>query len=170
MRQTRCGFTLIELLVVMAVIAILVTLVLRALPGIWSMAGRSRAQAEIKSLETALSSFNMDSGVYPPGSAGGYDPTAYVSSAVSLYTNLSGRLNESAPVTGRVYVSFKKSQLNTSGDQPYMQDPFGYAYGYCTNAPNAGNNPGFYDLWSTSGKTDDSEASTNLWVTNWRGN
>lgn len=160
----RVGFTLVEVLVIMAVITVLSAIVLGALPGIWSSMARSRTVTEIQAMETALENFKTDGGQYPPGNATGYNPTDYIPSSVSLYTNLCGRNSITSAVTGKSYMTIKRSQLGTSGLYSYIQDPFGRAYGYCTNGPM---NPTSFDLWSTAGKTDNAQASTNQWVANW---
>lgn len=165
-RRELASFTLVELLVVMAVIAILSAITLGASSIIMNWVAKSRANAEIHAMETALESFKTDTGQYPPGTATGYNPAAYIPSAISLYTNLSGKSAYStAAPSGKVYITFKNSQVGTSGAYSYVQDPFGYAYGYCTNGPM---NPAQFDLWSTSGKIDNAQASTNQWITNWQ--
>lgn len=53
------GFTLIELLVVIAVISILVGVVVPRFKGMKDEANRAKAQAELKTLQTAVESFYM---------------------------------------------------------------------------------------------------------------
>ncbi len=166
------SFTLIELLIVMAIIAILTALTLGAAGAIQNKAARSRAGAEIQAMSTALESYKLDNGIYPDYTAINYTivtPASYTTASTVLFTNLSGRqAYNSATLSGKVYMSFKNSQLNTTVSPNYVQDPFGYAYGYST-APNI-MNVGFFDLWSTSGKTDNLQASTNVWMNNWGAN
>lgn len=171
MKTGRNSFTLIELLVVMAVIAILSAITLGAAGAIQNKAARSRAAAEIAALSTALESYKTDNGIYPGIASmigvGTATPTSYTPSATILYQSLSGGLtNWTGSASSTVYMTFKKNQLNSTVSC-YVQDPFGYAYGYCTNAPDKGMNSGFYDLWSTSGKTGTGAANTNVWVNNW---
>lgn len=161
----RDGFTLVEILVILSVIALLTAITLAVLPGIFGNAAKSRATAEIRAMETALESFKTEMGNYPPGNASGYNPSAYVPAATSLFTNLCGRNAFSDTPTGRSYMEFKRNQLGTSGTFSYVQDPYGYAYGYCLNGPM---NSGMFDLWSTAGKTDNAASSTNQWITNWQ--
>jgi prepilin-type N-terminal cleavage/methylation domain-containing protein len=168
------SFTLIELLVVMAIIAILTALTLGAAGGIQNKAARSRAAAEIQAMSTALESYKLDNGIYPgtssmPLATSSYNPTAYTLSSTLLYQSLSSLTNMTGTPGGKVYMSFKKSQLSSTSSC-YIVDPFGYAYGYCTNGASSGYNQGFFDLWSTSGKTSSGAANTNVWVNNWSAN
>ncbi len=162
----RAGFTLTEVLVMLAVIAILAAIILGALPGVWNWMARARIGTEIQAMETALESFKTETGQYPPGTAVGYNPGDYIPASVSLYTNLCGRDSFASPMTGKSYMDIKRSQLGSSGVHSYIQDPYGHAYGYTRNGPM---NPTSFDLWSTAGKTDQTAASTNQWIANWRG-
>lgn len=60
----RC-FTLVELLVVIAIIAVLAGLLLPALAGAREHAKRTRAQTEMKLLQTAIAMYESDYGVLP---------------------------------------------------------------------------------------------------------
>jgi len=192
------SFTLIELLTVIAIIAILAALTLAAAEGVMKSAARSRAKAEIQGLSTALESYKSDNGIYPSaytftGGASNYaaaDPltqTNFSGSAQLLYQALSGYANfRDTPVAGtKSYMSFKANQLGnataaagTSGaGSTYVQDPFGYPYGYYTgDTPVAGapqqnppyNGTGFFDLWSTGGNTTTTPNWTNSWISNWQ--
>ncbi len=169
----RNSFTLIELLVVMAVIAMLSAITLGAAGAIQNKAARSRAAAEIAAISTALESYKTDNGAYPmcsgmPTATSSYTASSYTVSSTVLYTNLNGGvINWTGTPSKPVYMSFKKNQLNST-TSCYVQDPFGYAYGY--NATNAIMNVGFFDLWSTAGKTDSSTSSLALRVNNWSSN
>ncbi len=67
MKSNR-GFTLIELLVVISVIAILVGIVIPRFKGMQDTANKSKAKAELKTLQTALESWHMnqDPNAFPP--------------------------------------------------------------------------------------------------------
>jgi type II secretion system protein G len=64
MRTTK-GFTLIELLVVIAIIGILASIVMVSLSGAKSKSRDARRQADIKSIQLALSLYYTDNGMYP---------------------------------------------------------------------------------------------------------
>ncbi|HEY0257556.1 MAG TPA: hypothetical protein VGC39_08950, partial [Candidatus Methylacidiphilales bacterium] len=80
------------------------------------------------------------------------------------------------------YMSFRVDQLgnvtaagsNGSG-ATYIEDPWGYSYGYFTGATNSPdqfpvNGGGFFDLWSTGGLTGGAtgpEGNVNAWIVNW---
>lgn len=170
MKRRQCpSFALVKWVVVLAGIVIF-TVILLMLAGSTSRKVRMRSlsyrtQAEIAAICTALESYKHDHGHYPPGTAMGCNPKDYIDSAISLYTNLSGKNSINATtVSGTVYMDFKPSQVGRAGAFSYVCDPYGCAYGYRTNGPM---NPGFFDLWSTSGKADSSASSTNRWITNW---
>lgn len=62
-------FTLVELLVVIAIIAVLAGLLLPALASAREHAKRTRAQTEMKMLQTAISMYESDYGYLPMGGA-----------------------------------------------------------------------------------------------------
>jgi len=65
MNTDRRQFTLVELLVVIAIIAVLAGLLLPALAGAREHARRTRAQTEMKLLQTAIAMYESDYGVLP---------------------------------------------------------------------------------------------------------
>ena len=151
----KSGFTLIELLVVITIIAILAALVLQIAGFAQKKAARSRAEAEIAGMTTALESYKADMGDYP----------AYTNTNTSTGSNAILRA-ALAPSSGKIYFEFSKSmgtnsQLSTSTNESVV-DPFGGIYGY--QFPGATNRSGtnYFDLWSSCGTT-----NTNQWVKNW---
>lgn len=64
MRRTK-GFTLIELLVVIAIIGILASIVMVSLSGAKQKSRDAKRQADIKSIQLALSLYYSDNGMYP---------------------------------------------------------------------------------------------------------
>lgn len=153
--KTACGvrdaFTLLELLVVIAIIAILAGLILSTAGYVQKKAARSRAEAEIQALSTALESYKADMGDYPTNVNTNL-------AAGSLYSVL-------APSTGKVYFEFDKGMTSSVG----ITDPFGEAYKYVY--PGASNKSGsnFFDLWSYGGSSKKTDTATNwvFWVINW---
>jgi prepilin-type N-terminal cleavage/methylation domain-containing protein len=192
------SFTLIELLTVIAIIVILAALTLTAGEGVMNQAARGRAKTEMHGYSAALESYKTDNGIYPPaytfGGTNTYsttDPllnTNYIAASQILYQALSGKTNytDLPNPQAKYYASFKMNQLGngnanrgtTGAGSTYVEDPFGYAYGYYTGDPQAsGTNPqlyppvagtGFYDLWSTGGSTTSSTTYTNSWIVNWQ--
>jgi prepilin-type N-terminal cleavage/methylation domain-containing protein len=188
-RSRPSSFTLIEMLAVIAVIAILAALILGAAGGLFSQGARSRAQGEIKGLGEALETYKVDNGAYPTtnnsftGPPYPLDPSVqngnYQISAQLLYSSLSGQTNYSdTPVGNRVYYPFHGNQVGNTNNGTYVQDPFGFAYGYFagTGSTTDTNNPpisgsGLYDLWSTAGTTQSTpsnQSPTNSWIVNWK--
>lgn len=68
--RSRAGFTMIELLLVLAILAILAAIVIPKLAGRSEQARVTAAQTEISNLETALDSYEVDTGSYPDSSMG----------------------------------------------------------------------------------------------------
>ena len=141
------AFTLIELLVVIAIIAILAGLILSTAGYVQKKGATSRAEAEIAALSAALESYKADNGDYP--SSTDY-PNANVATN-SLYGALC--------LSNKVYFEFNKGMTSSSG----IVDPFGSAYQYRTGSAATNNGSNFFDLWSTSG----SSTNTNAWIKNW---
>ena len=151
------GFTLIELLVVITVIAILAGLVLQTAGYVQKKAARSRAEAEIAALAAALESYKADMGDYPTGT-----------NTTTPFTNNAFLRAALAPSSGKVYFEFSKgmgTNANISEPNQSILDPFGtgYCYQYPGNTNRSGSN--FFDLWSRSGTTADSQS--NQWIKNW---
>ena len=65
-RRDAAGFTLSELLLVVVIIGILAAIVVPKLTGKSDDARFGAAQADIKSISTALSMYEVDNGRYPP--------------------------------------------------------------------------------------------------------
>lgn len=172
----------------LAIILVLAGLVLAASSYVHNKGARSRAEAEIAAISAALENYKADNGIYPNDEVNGVPNTGntdtldsrvatpdfakYQAASIVLYQKLIGDTNGDGVPDINSYMTFKPNQLSTL-TPTYVQDPFGYSYGYSTagQAAAAGgtiqtksNNPTF-DLWSTSGST----VSTGQvgWVKNW---
>ena len=141
------GFTLIELLTVLAIIMILAGLIVGGAKYAYTKAARSRAEAEIAAMETALENFKLDNGTYP------ITPTNRpVSTVVPEYTN-SYILYRALVGGSKAYFTFKPNQLETNSTPGangfYIRDPFGYRYCYyCSPGATDQVNQATFDLWS----------------------
>jgi general secretion pathway protein G len=156
----RGAFTLVELMVVMGVIGVLAGLVLSAAGYLQKKGARSRTEAEIAALTTALENYKADNGDYPLNTNSPSNNSCLVTSLMP--TNGTG---------GKIYYDFRTNSLTNSGTFPICLDPYGNPYNYVysssgTNAiPGSTNNgPNNYDLWSTAGA---SSSATNAWIRNW---
>ena len=65
-RPRRRGFTLVELLIVIAILGILISLVTAGAQSARRRGAVTKAKSMIASLETAISMYESDLGVYPP--------------------------------------------------------------------------------------------------------
>ena len=155
--QSR-GFTLIELLVVITVIAILAGLVLSTAGYVQKKSARSRAEAEVAAISTALESYKADYGSYPENTASGS------SGSRVLYQSLSVSNATHNPL-GKIFFEAPKSMMGDTNSRTdsYFIDPFGSSYEYRTGAEATNNGSNFFDLWSTSG----SPTNRDNWVKNW---
>lgn len=209
MNTRRSGFTLIELLVVVTVIAVLVGITIGTLGAVQKKAARGRAAVEIAAIETALERYKVDFGDYPeatsistsgdvyagnpsgyPGSNAAFNGDGQVTSGTGgrrLFAELMGR----TAYTGTVdpnrtpYLELKEGQVGSKDANSYIQDPFGYAYGYFYNpaglsasTPNRKSlmNEVVPDIWSTGGETGPVDFTNTAsagygryqkWITNW---
>lgn len=167
--RARSGaFTLIELLTVIAIIAILASLILATSGFVQEKAGRSRAQAEIASIESALELYKIDNGDYPEAN-GGTDSTKELLQALH-------------PRDGKIYLEQMRAfEYKSPSDSAYYSsnrliDPFGQPYRYFYEAGESTNKatgeqhngPVAPDIWSY-GKDGASRNSKkpDKWITNW---
>ena len=130
-RKCNSGFTLVELLVVMAIIAILASVITVAASSAINAAKRAKAANTATQIETGITSYYTDYGVYPvPSTVTGVD-VIYNSTDKSdqqpLMFALCGNLNPSNPTTpvnapsgvsntrNEVFLTLKKSEVDTNG-------------------------------------------------------
>src|SRR6267142_6380452 len=64
-RYNQDGFTLIEIMVVILILGLLATIVVQSLRGAADKAKRTKAQADLAELKTALDRYYLDNGYYP---------------------------------------------------------------------------------------------------------
>jgi prepilin-type N-terminal cleavage/methylation domain-containing protein len=210
-RPSSSAFTLIEVITAMAVILILTGLVIQISGYVTTKGSKARATAEISMLTTAAESYKADVGGYPQDLSGGlatpgitdrlkpkehFVPTSteYEEASLFLYKELTGDKNgdgtpgdDEAKYLKEYDVKLLKAERDTENritKVKYIQDPFGYPYGYSTAAareemlynqklkekggastprPSAAEMPGFnsasFDLWSTGGSKPTSEVT-----------
>jgi type II secretory pathway pseudopilin PulG len=140
---------------------------------------RTRAEAEIKGMSTALEGYKADHGNYPTDSNtteqlqanATFDPADYIASSAFLYRALTGNLKASNQPDTTVYYSFPISMLKTDAQgRTYIVDPWGNSYGYSTfKAAHPDGNGGYnstFDFWSTGGGKKDGDKAK--WIINWQ--
>jgi prepilin-type N-terminal cleavage/methylation domain-containing protein len=191
-RSQSAGFTLIELMTVLAIIVILTCMVLGIAGYAQRKSALARAQGEISMLSTAAEAYKSDVGAYPQtdrtdalSPRRDYMPTnaKYTDASLDFYRELSGDReepfpngipDENAPRYLKEYDPriLKVTVSGSTKQVKYLQDPFGYAYGYSTAGMKAerdyqkslrtnstasrptgdalgGYNASSFDLWST---------------------
>jgi type II secretory pathway pseudopilin PulG len=180
------AFTVIELIVVVTIIFILAGLVLSTAGYARKKGARARAETEIAAMSAACESYKADNGIYPNNgdtnnldarTSGNPSSPSYNLTSLALYNLLFGATNGSrTPNAGaRSYFVFKPNMLSPADQTQnvlYIQDPFGYSYGYSTIQASTqdstkGYNPTF-DLWSTGGVVSTSNPpDQSQWIKNW---
>ncbi len=106
-RYNQDGFTLIEIMVVILILGLLATIVVQSLRGAADKAKRTKAQADLAELKTALDRYYLDNGYYPSTDQG---LTALVS----------------PPTNGRMPANYE----NGGYIERLPRDPWGTAYFY----------------------------------------
>jgi prepilin-type N-terminal cleavage/methylation domain-containing protein len=158
------AFTLIELLAVITIIGILAGLTLGAAGAVRRHGATSTAKAEVAALQAACERYFADNNLYPSNASidpsTSFKPTAYTNAGQTLFTNLVGSTNFGTAPTSKRYFEPKPAMVYTNGSPNYFIDPWGYAYGYNSDATNAPL------IWSTAGQTTGG-ANTNKWITSW---
>ena len=122
-KRVRTKYTFIEIMVVVIIIAILAAVVMPKFAGRTEDARISSVQSQLSIFQTALSAYNLDTGVYPSTSQG----------LKALMVK---------PSTSPVPVNWKGSYLQ---GKKTPEDPWKNAYVY--KCPGT-HNPGSYDLSS----------------------
>jgi type II secretory pathway pseudopilin PulG len=176
------AFTLIELVLVVGIITVLSALVLSTVGYARKKGARARAETEIAAMSAACENYKADNGIYPRDSAttdildartsANPSSPSYSLTSLYLYKQLSGDTSGNRSPTVKSYMTFKPNMLypaDQTQNVQYIQDPFGYSYGYSTaNQADPitpkGYNPTF-DLWSTAGGTTTNDVPK--WIKNW---
>ena len=161
------AFTLIELLAVITIIGILAGLTLGAAGAVRRHGASSTAKVEIATLQAACDRYYDDCNSYPtassmPNPSSNFNPSAsqYTTAGQTLFANLfGGNQYNIAPTSKRYFEPTASMVSSTNTVNPYLQDPWGYAYGYNSN----GTNPPL--IWSTAGQT--TSGGTNRWIASW---
>lgn len=69
-RRFQAGFTLIEIMVVILILGLLATIVVQSLKGATDKAKRTKAEADVSEIKTALDRYYLDNGYYPTSDQG----------------------------------------------------------------------------------------------------
>ena len=112
-RRLAPGFTLIEIMVVILILGLLATIVVQSLKGATDKAKRTKAEADISELKTALDRYYLDNGYYPTSDQG-------LSSLIS------------APTSGRQPANYEQGGYI----EKIPNDPWGNPYVYQSDGDN----------------------------------
>ena len=208
--SSSSAFTLIEVITALAIVVILSGLLIQISPYLFKKPAQGRAQAEIAMLSVACESYKTDFGVYPEDLSAeqstsslrarkDFRPTSgkYARASRFLYKELTGDKSGAGggpdgipePNEPKYLKEFDPKLLKTTKDAnnqildvQYIQDPFGYPYGYSTAAARDdrdslefGFNRSSFDLWSTGGSKPESDPTDDKtkelewakWIKNW---
>jgi prepilin-type N-terminal cleavage/methylation domain-containing protein len=168
--REQSAFTLIELLAVITIIGILAGLTLGAAGAVRRHGATSTAKAEVAALQAACERYYADNNSYPttnsmpdPSSTSDVNPSPtskYPTAGKSLFNALFGTNQYNLPPSTKRYFEPKPAMVSsTTTANPYLIDPWGYAYGYNSDGTSAPL------IWSTAGQT--TSGGTNKWITSW---
>jgi len=162
--REQSAFTLIELLAVITIIGILAGLTLGAAGAVRRHGANSTAKAQVAALQAACDRYYADNNAYPVNTSvsptSSFAPSGYTTAGKALFTNLFGGNQYNVAPTSKRYFEPKSSMVSsTNTADPYLLDPWGYAFGYNSDGVNAPL------IWSTAGQT--TSTGTNKWITSW---
>lgn len=181
------GFSMIELLVVLGVIVLLAGMLIAALPGIQTKVNRNRVETFLAEIESGLSRYQIDNGIYPLNEPSGDRDKDGVKGSSVLYKHLSGdydldgkvdfEKNEKIYVQRLDYESNKEARDGRSriiGGEYMVMDSYGDPVRYLAQPPKLKDekdrktrNP-TYDLWSIAGQDPNSPDSEAAYISNWQ--
>jgi type II secretion system protein G len=133
-----CGFTLIELLIVVAIIAILAAIAVPNFMEAQTRAKISRTHADMRSMATALESYNVDNATYPTADSSNWTPLSARCRALST------PVAYIASIPRDIFPDLKSSAF----ENPEVNvDTFDY-YSKASDGPGAADNPTLFGrLW-----------------------
>jgi general secretion pathway protein G len=156
--RSATAFTLVEIMVVLFIIMVLSGLIVGAAKYAQTKAARSRAEAEVAAMETALENFKVDNGYYPRSGNPRPITTSINTNSYVVFTALAAGPKK--------YMTFKPSQFHIVGVYTNILDPFGNDYGYyCYPGTLDQTNSVTFDLWSYG---PDGQNDTADDIINWR--
>ncbi len=180
------GFSMIELMVVVGIMVVLAGLLIGSLPGIQSRINRGKVETFMAELESGLSKYQIDNGIYPQNEPDGDRDKAGIKGAAILYKHLSGdwdldgkvdfTTNEKVYVTKLDYDSNKEAKEKRSdavGGEYMVIDSYGNPFRYLAQPPNIKQdqretrNP-TYDIWSITDADPDRTEESAKYITNWQ--
>ncbi len=190
--KPSAGFSLVELMTVIGIMILLAGILIASLPGIQMKVNRNQVEAFIAEIESGLSKYQIDHGIYPQNPPSGDRDTSGIDGARILYKHLSGDwdengtadIQESEDSDEKVYVaklSYKENESSKSprsdviGGDFMLIDTFGNPLRYLAEPPNIKPeerttiNP-TYDLWSIVDAEPGVEEDQAKHITNWQSN
>lgn len=181
------GFSMIELLVVLGVIVLLAGMLIAALPGIQTKVNRNRVEALLAELESGLSKYQIDNGIYPLNEPSGDRDQDGIKGSSVLYKHLSGDYDTDGKVdfekNEKVYVERLDFETNKNarearsrivGGDYMVLDTYGDPVRYLAQPPKLKDenlrktrNP-TYDLWSIAGQNPKDPDAEAAYISNWQ--
>jgi type II secretory pathway pseudopilin PulG len=181
-----CGFSMVELMVVVGIMVVLAGLLIGSLPGIQARINRGKVEAFLAELESGLSRYQLDHGIYPLNEPSGDRDRTGVNGAAILYQHLSGDFDLDGQVdfekNEKVYVEkldffsnrdSREKRSDAIGGQYMVIDSYGDPVRYLSQPPNLPRGQQrltrspTYDLWSIAGNDPNSPNAENAFITSW---
>ncbi|MEM7601959.1 MAG: type II secretion system protein [Verrucomicrobiota bacterium] len=191
-KSTNSAFSMIELMTVIGIMVILAGLIVSSLPGIQARMSRQTVETFIGEIESGLSVYQVDNGIYPQNPPTGDRDGSGVEGSHVLYKHLSGDWNLDGQVDSKlsgddedekVYVQRLTLDENQEAKEPRSTDlggrlriidSFGNPIRYLAEPPNLTpserdremRNP-TYDLWSITDADPADPRDDAKYITNW---
>ena len=188
----HAGFSMIELMTVIGIMVVLAGILIGSLPGIQAKINRQKVESFLAELESGLSRYEIDNGIYPQNPPTGDRDTSGIEGSHVLYKHLSGDWNLDGEADSKMIGDSKDEKIYVErlalaqnlnakeprsidiGAIPRIVDSYGNPIRYLAEPPNLrpeDRNPEMrnptYDLWSIADADPNDPQDEPKYITNW---
>lgn len=179
------GFSIIELMTVIGIMVLLAGLLIAVWSGIQSQVDRQRVETLLAELDSGLSNYQTDRGIFPPNPPSEDRDSSGIEGAAVLYKHLSGDwdLNGEVDENEVVYVQrlailenqgSRDRRSTDIGGRPIVIDSYANPIRYLAELPNleesqrsAAMRNSTYDLWSIADGDPSDPSDEAKFIKNW---